>query len=76
MSAHALTTPLPVCHTPTTERLRTGSTPERTERRIPPRLPLISVRSIDELRTVTPETLGTAGLLRRFVEGLAEAREL
>lgn len=40
----------------------------------PPYLPLTGARSIEELRAITPETPGAAGLLRRFVEEVVENR--
>ena len=40
----------------------------------PPYLPLTGARSIEELRAMTPETPGAAGLLRRFVQEVVETR--
>lgn len=40
----------------------------------PPYLPLTGARSIEELRAITPETPGAAGLLRRFVAEVAETQ--
>lgn len=40
----------------------------------PPYLPLTGARSLEELRTMTPETPGAAGLLRRFVAEVVDNR--
>ena len=38
----------------------------------PPYLPLTGARSLEELRDITPETPGAAGLLRRFANEVVE----